>query len=161
MLFSFFQLDLQWVQVLSEGWASPLKGFMREKEYLQVIHFGTLLDGMICRFLHFVVRAFACLYAHCGKFSRRNQFRTLTCWGDWSIAFEWNSSHYCCIGRCEKNQPADHTQVHPCQILGMSSWTRPSLTPKGHRKHTKPKPLFWGSISVIQAFHFISQVTGL
>uniref|UniRef100_A0A4X1V555 3'-phosphoadenosine 5'-phosphosulfate synthase 2 n=1 Tax=Sus scrofa TaxID=9823 RepID=A0A4X1V555_PIG len=38
------QLDLQWVQVLSEGWATPLKGFMREKEYLQVIHFGTLLD---------------------------------------------------------------------------------------------------------------------
>jgi 3'-phosphoadenosine 5'-phosphosulfate synthase len=30
------EIDLQWVQVLSEGWASPLKGFMREKEYLQV-----------------------------------------------------------------------------------------------------------------------------
>ena len=29
-------VDLQWVQVLSEGWASPLKGFMREREYLQV-----------------------------------------------------------------------------------------------------------------------------
>ncbi|XP_054838559.1 bifunctional 3'-phosphoadenosine 5'-phosphosulfate synthase 2 isoform X1 [Eublepharis macularius] len=39
------KLDLQWVQVLSEGWATPLKGFMREKEYLQVLHFGTLLDG--------------------------------------------------------------------------------------------------------------------
>ncbi|XP_060097239.1 bifunctional 3'-phosphoadenosine 5'-phosphosulfate synthase 2 isoform X1 [Heteronotia binoei] len=39
------KLDLQWVQVLSEGWATPLKGFMREKEYLQVMHFGTLLDG--------------------------------------------------------------------------------------------------------------------
>ncbi|ELK36150.1 Bifunctional 3'-phosphoadenosine 5'-phosphosulfate synthase 2 [Myotis davidii] len=38
------KLDLQWVQVLSEGWATPLNGFMREKEYLQVIHFGTLLD---------------------------------------------------------------------------------------------------------------------
>uniref|UniRef100_A0A8D0HV99 3'-phosphoadenosine 5'-phosphosulfate synthase 2 n=1 Tax=Sphenodon punctatus TaxID=8508 RepID=A0A8D0HV99_SPHPU len=38
------KLDLQWVQVLSEGWATPLKGFMREKEYLQAIHFGTLLD---------------------------------------------------------------------------------------------------------------------
>ncbi|EHH64850.1 hypothetical protein EGM_18173 [Macaca fascicularis] len=37
-------LDLQWVQVLSEGWATPLKGFMREKEYLQVMHFDTLLD---------------------------------------------------------------------------------------------------------------------
>ena len=30
------ELDLQWTQVLSEGWASPLSGFMREKEYLQV-----------------------------------------------------------------------------------------------------------------------------
>lgn len=50
--FPVLQLDLQWVQVLSEGWATPLKGFMREKEYLQVIHFGTLLDGMIfCSFL--------------------------------------------------------------------------------------------------------------
>ena len=39
------QLDLEWVQVLSEGWASPLKGFMREREFLQVLHFGTLLDG--------------------------------------------------------------------------------------------------------------------
>uniref|UniRef100_A0A8C5PEG1 3'-phosphoadenosine 5'-phosphosulfate synthase 2 n=1 Tax=Leptobrachium leishanense TaxID=445787 RepID=A0A8C5PEG1_9ANUR len=40
-------LDLQWVQVLSEGWATPLKGFMREREYLQVLHFDTLLDGGI------------------------------------------------------------------------------------------------------------------
>lgn len=31
-------IDLQWVQVLSEGWASPLRGFMREKDYLQVRH---------------------------------------------------------------------------------------------------------------------------
>uniref|UniRef100_A0A8C8SFU2 3'-phosphoadenosine 5'-phosphosulfate synthase 2 n=1 Tax=Pelusios castaneus TaxID=367368 RepID=A0A8C8SFU2_9SAUR len=38
------KLDLQWVQVLSEGWATPLRGFMREREYLQVIHFGTLMD---------------------------------------------------------------------------------------------------------------------
>lgn len=29
-------LDLQWVQVLAEGWAHPLKGFMREDQYLQV-----------------------------------------------------------------------------------------------------------------------------
>lgn len=41
---SITKLDLQWVQVLSEGWATPLKGFMREKEYLQVMHFDTLLD---------------------------------------------------------------------------------------------------------------------
>ncbi|XP_073404299.1 bifunctional 3'-phosphoadenosine 5'-phosphosulfate synthase 2 isoform X2 [Dendrobates tinctorius] len=39
------KLDLQWVQVLSEGWATPLKGFMRERQYLQVLHFDTLIDG--------------------------------------------------------------------------------------------------------------------
>merc|ERR1719328_87320 len=37
-------LDLQWVQVLGEGWASPLKGFMREREFLQCQHFNCLLD---------------------------------------------------------------------------------------------------------------------
>uniref|UniRef100_T1J7Q2 Uncharacterized protein n=1 Tax=Strigamia maritima TaxID=126957 RepID=T1J7Q2_STRMM len=41
-------LDLQWVQVLSEGWATPLLGFMREKEYLQCLHFDCLLDGGVC-----------------------------------------------------------------------------------------------------------------
>lgn len=30
------KLDLQWVQILAEGWAAPLTGFMREDEYLQV-----------------------------------------------------------------------------------------------------------------------------
>lgn len=30
------EVDLQWIQVLAEGWASPLKGFMRETQYLQV-----------------------------------------------------------------------------------------------------------------------------
>ncbi|XP_069124380.1 bifunctional 3'-phosphoadenosine 5'-phosphosulfate synthase-like isoform X2 [Argopecten irradians] len=39
------KLDKQWTQVLAEGWASPLKGFMREREYLQCQHFGCLLDG--------------------------------------------------------------------------------------------------------------------
>lgn len=29
-------VDLQWLQVLSEGWAYPLKGFMRENQFLQV-----------------------------------------------------------------------------------------------------------------------------
>ncbi|XP_067100474.1 bifunctional 3'-phosphoadenosine 5'-phosphosulfate synthase 2b [Osmerus mordax] len=42
---SITKLDLQWVQVLAEGWASPLKGFMRERELLQVLHFNNLLDG--------------------------------------------------------------------------------------------------------------------
>ncbi|CAG9825208.1 unnamed protein product [Phaedon cochleariae] len=35
-------IDLQWIQVLSEGWAYPLKGFMRENELLQVLHFNTI-----------------------------------------------------------------------------------------------------------------------
>lgn len=38
------EVDLQWVQVLAEGWASPLKGFMSEREYLQCQHFNCLLD---------------------------------------------------------------------------------------------------------------------
>ena len=37
-------LDLQWLQVLSEGWAKPLKGFMREKQFLQSQHFNCLLE---------------------------------------------------------------------------------------------------------------------
>ena len=41
------KLDLQWVQVLSEGWATPLSGFMKEKEYLQCLHFGVLVQGKV------------------------------------------------------------------------------------------------------------------
>ena len=36
------RIDLEWVHVLSEGWASPLRGFMREDEYLQSLHFNCL-----------------------------------------------------------------------------------------------------------------------
>lgn len=39
------KIDLEWVHVLSEGWASPLKGFMREDEYLQSLHFNFLRMG--------------------------------------------------------------------------------------------------------------------
>ncbi|XP_075553773.1 3'-phosphoadenosine 5'-phosphosulfate synthase [Dermacentor variabilis] len=39
------KLDLQWLQVLSEGWATPLTGFMREAEFLQSQHFGCYLEG--------------------------------------------------------------------------------------------------------------------
>ncbi|KAL3284750.1 hypothetical protein HHI36_018893 [Cryptolaemus montrouzieri] len=38
------EVDLQWLQVLSEGWAAPLKGFMREDQYLQTLHFNCLLN---------------------------------------------------------------------------------------------------------------------
>ncbi|XP_058212097.1 ATP sulfurylase 1, chloroplastic-like [Rhododendron vialii] len=36
------RIDLEWVHVLSEGWASPLRGFMRESEFLQTLHFNSL-----------------------------------------------------------------------------------------------------------------------
>ncbi|XP_020590538.1 ATP-sulfurylase 3, chloroplastic-like [Phalaenopsis equestris] len=36
------RIDLEWVHVLSEGWASPLRGFMREAEFLQTLHFNCL-----------------------------------------------------------------------------------------------------------------------
>jgi len=41
------KLDTEWVQVLSEGWATPLRGFMRETEYLQALHFNNIksVDG--------------------------------------------------------------------------------------------------------------------
>ncbi|CAG9855951.1 unnamed protein product [Phyllotreta striolata] len=35
-------LDLQWLQILAEGWAYPLKGFMREDQFLQTLHFNCL-----------------------------------------------------------------------------------------------------------------------
>uniref|UniRef100_A0A6Q2WYV4 Uncharacterized protein n=1 Tax=Esox lucius TaxID=8010 RepID=A0A6Q2WYV4_ESOLU len=38
------KVDMQWVQVLAEGWATPLNGFMREREFLQCLHFDCLLD---------------------------------------------------------------------------------------------------------------------
>ncbi|KAK9140076.1 hypothetical protein Scep_009757 [Stephania cephalantha] len=43
------RIDLQWVHVLSEGWASPLRGFMRESEFLQTLHFNSLRldDGSV------------------------------------------------------------------------------------------------------------------
>ncbi|XP_050456936.1 bifunctional 3'-phosphoadenosine 5'-phosphosulfate synthase-like [Cataglyphis hispanica] len=41
------EIDMQWVQVLAEGWAAPLKGFMRENEYLQTQHFNCLYENGI------------------------------------------------------------------------------------------------------------------
>jgi 3'-phosphoadenosine 5'-phosphosulfate synthase len=37
-------VELQWLQILSEGWAHPLGGFMREQEYLQTLHFNCILN---------------------------------------------------------------------------------------------------------------------
>lgn len=43
------KIDIEWVHVISEGWASPLKGFMREDQYLQSLHFNSLRtkDGSV------------------------------------------------------------------------------------------------------------------
>lgn len=43
-VFNLTEVDLQWLQVLAEGWAAPLSGFMTEKQYLQCLHFSALLD---------------------------------------------------------------------------------------------------------------------
>lgn len=39
---SLSKLSLQWAQVIAEGWATPLEGFMRESEYLECIHLKTI-----------------------------------------------------------------------------------------------------------------------
>ncbi|KAJ8765429.1 hypothetical protein K2173_013187 [Erythroxylum novogranatense] len=39
------KIDVQWVHVLSEGWASPLRGFMKQHEFLQTLHFNSLRLG--------------------------------------------------------------------------------------------------------------------
>jgi len=36
-------LDVNWLQVIAEGWASPLRGFMREGTLVQTLHFNSLL----------------------------------------------------------------------------------------------------------------------
>lgn len=43
------RIDMEWVHVLSEGWATPLNGFMREREFLQTLHFNSLRldDGSV------------------------------------------------------------------------------------------------------------------
>lgn len=43
------KIDVEWVHVLSEGWATPLQGFMRESEFLQTLHFNSLRldDGTV------------------------------------------------------------------------------------------------------------------
>lgn len=54
------KIDLEWVHVLSEGWASPLRGFMREHEYLQSLHFNSLRmkDGIVVNMSLPIVLAF-------------------------------------------------------------------------------------------------------
>lgn len=37
-------VELQWLQVIAEGWAYPLRGFMRETEYIQALHFNCIIS---------------------------------------------------------------------------------------------------------------------
>eukprot|EP01033_Poteriospumella_lacustris_P002066 gene2066-1505_t len=36
-------IDVNWLQTIGEGWAAPLKGFMREGTLLQTMHFNSIL----------------------------------------------------------------------------------------------------------------------
>jgi 3'-phosphoadenosine 5'-phosphosulfate synthase len=36
-------IDVNWLQTIGEGWAAPLKGFMREGALLQTMHFNSML----------------------------------------------------------------------------------------------------------------------
>jgi len=36
-------IDVNWLQVIAEGWAAPMRGFMREGALLQTLHFNSLL----------------------------------------------------------------------------------------------------------------------
>lgn len=36
-------IDVNWLQTIAEGWAAPLKGFMREGVLLQTMHFNSIL----------------------------------------------------------------------------------------------------------------------
>lgn len=36
-------IDINWLQTVAEGWAAPLKGFMREGALLQTMHFNSIL----------------------------------------------------------------------------------------------------------------------
>lgn len=36
-------IDLNWLQTIGEGWAAPLKGFMREGALLETLHFNSIL----------------------------------------------------------------------------------------------------------------------
>jgi hypothetical protein len=54
------------LQVLGEGWAHPLTGFMGEKEYLQCQHFNCLLDrGTVNQSIPIVLPVHTKVHIHC------------------------------------------------------------------------------------------------
>ena len=71
------KVDLQWLQVLGEGWATPLTGFMREREFLQCQHFNCLLDSGVTNQSVPIVLPVTTedkeRLAHCEKFALRYQ----------------------------------------------------------------------------------------
>ena len=71
------KLDLEWLQVLGEGWATPLTGFMREREFLQCQHFNCLLDsGLTNQSVPIVLPVSTAdkeRLEHCEKFALRYQ----------------------------------------------------------------------------------------
>jgi 3'-phosphoadenosine 5'-phosphosulfate synthase len=38
-------IDVNWLQTVGEGWAAPLRGFMREGALLQTLHFRSMLGA--------------------------------------------------------------------------------------------------------------------
>lgn len=36
-------IDINWLQTIGEGWAAPLKGFMREGALVQTLHHNSIL----------------------------------------------------------------------------------------------------------------------
>ena len=36
-------IELNWLQVIGEGWASPLRGFMRKGTLLETLHFNSIV----------------------------------------------------------------------------------------------------------------------
>ena len=37
-------IEINWLQVIGEGWAAPLRGFLREGPLMQVLHFNSLVE---------------------------------------------------------------------------------------------------------------------
>ncbi|XP_024085239.1 bifunctional 3'-phosphoadenosine 5'-phosphosulfate synthase isoform X2 [Cimex lectularius] len=60
--FELSELDLQWVQVLSEGWATPLNGFMNEQQFLQVCVY---FNSFIKLYLFIFILLFQTLHFNC------------------------------------------------------------------------------------------------
>ena len=71
------KVDMEWLQVLGEGWATPLTGFMREREFLQCQHFNCLLDSGVTNQSVPIVLPVTTedkeRLAHCEKFALRYQ----------------------------------------------------------------------------------------